>query len=185
MRRILGALAISAALLSPSVSWSQNHHQDPYLNGQTNESQIIKAVRHSLVMLPYYTIFDDLGFSVNGSSVTLEGAVTNPTLKADAGRVVKSVEGVTEVVNNIEVLPLSPMDWEVRHAVARAIYGAPGIGDRYGYQALPSIHIIVKNGNVMLEGVVASQFDKTLIYTRANSVPNVFKVTDNLQIVKS
>ena len=185
MKRILGALVLASGLVIPTTSWAQNHHDDPYLGGQTNESQIIKGVRHALVMLPYYSVFDDLGFTVNGSNVTLQGAVTNPTLKADAGRVVKRVEGVTEVTNNLDVLPLSPMDWQIRHAVANAIYGAPGIGDRYGYRALPSIHIIVKNGNVTLEGVVANKFDKTIVFTRANSVPNVFKVTDNLQIEKS
>ena len=126
-----------------------------------------------------------MGFRVNGSTVTLVGDVTRPTLKSDAEGVVKRIEGVTQVVNQVKVLPLSNMDWQVRRAVARAIYGDPQIGTRYGYQALPSIHIIVENGNVTLEGVVANQFDKNLINVRANSVPNVFKVTNNLQVEKS
>jgi hypothetical protein len=90
---------------------------------------------------------------------------------------------VTQVVNNIKVLPLSPLDWDIRRAMARAIYGDSSIGMRYGYQALPSIHIIVDNGHVTLEGVVDNQFDDTLIRTRANSVPNVFSVTDHLRVL--
>lgn len=135
-------------------------------------------------MLPYYSIFDDLAFRVDGSTVTLVGAVVRPTLKSDAEGVVKHIEGVTQVNNEIEVLPPSPMDNQIRHAVARAIYGDASIGDRYGYRSLPSIHIIVKNGNVTLEGVVANEGDKNLINIRANGVPNVFKVTNNLQIEK-
>ena len=94
----------------------------------------------------------------------------------------KRVEGVTNVVNNIEVLPLSPMDNEIRRAEYRAIYGDPQIGTRYGFNALPSIHIIVKNGHVVLEGVVANTADKNLIGIRANGVPNVFSVTNNLMV---
>jgi hyperosmotically inducible protein len=89
---------------------------------------------------------------------------------------------VSSVINNIEVLPLSPNDWQIRRAVARAIYGSPDIGDRYGNQALPSIHILVKNGNVTLEGVVANTFDKNLINVKANGVPGVFHVTNNLEV---
>jgi len=87
------------------------------------------------------------------------------------------------VINEIKVLPLSDMDWQIRRAEAKAIYGDPEIGTRYGYQALPSIHIIVENGHVTLEGVVDSQFDDTVIRTRANEVPNVFSVTDNLVVL--
>lgn len=150
--------------------------------GSPNESRLIQEVRHELLMLPYYTIFDDLGFRVNGSTVTLEGEVTNPVLKSDAENSVKHIEGVSNVVNNIEVLPLSPMDDQIRRAELRAIYGSPQIGDRYGFQALPPIHIIVKNGHVTLEGEVASQFDKDFINTKANGVPNVFSVQNDLVV---
>jgi BON domain-containing protein len=186
MRRIY-YLMVSAALLFLPASFAvgQNSHDDPYLQGSANESKLIQRVRHELLMLPYYSIFDDLGFRVNGSTVTLVGAVTRPTLKSDAEGVVKRIEGVTQVINQIKVLPLSPMDWQVRRAVAQAIYGDAQIGTRYGYQSLPSIHIIVENGHVTLEGVVANQFDKNLINVRANSVPNVFSVTNNLQVEKS
>ncbi|HEX4772059.1 MAG TPA: BON domain-containing protein [Bryobacteraceae bacterium] len=183
MQKILGHLLFSAILLMPALSSAQTRsHNDPYIPGASNEGKLVQEVRHQLVMLPYYTVFDDLGFRVDGSQVTLEGAVTNPTLKSDAEGVVKHIEGVTGVTNNIEVLPLSPMDWQIRRAVARAIYGDPSIGDRYGYQSLPPIHILVKNGNVNLEGYVGSTFDKNLINVRVNSVPNVFHVTNNLQV---
>src|SRR6267143_4673221 len=114
--------------------------------------RLVKEVRHELVMLPYYNVFDNLAFKVDGSTVTLLGQVTRPTLKSDAERVVKSIEGVERVVNNIEVLPLSPNDDRLRLAVYRAIYGDTTL-NRYGLQAVPPIHIIVKNGQVSLEGV--------------------------------
>lgn len=137
-------------------------------------------------MLPYYSIFDDLEFRLNGSVVTLEGACPPEVpwdIRKDAEAAVKRVKGVTQVINNIKLLPLSQMDWQVRRAVARAIYGDSEIGTRYGYQALPSIHIIVDNGHVTLKGVVDNTFDDTLIRTRANSVPNVFSVTDDLVVL--
>jgi hyperosmotically inducible protein len=161
---------------------AQTHHSDTFVPGSPDENKLIQEVRHQLVMLPYYSIFDDLGFRVEGTTVTLEGDVTRPVLKSDAENVVKRVEGVTNVVDNIQVLPVSDMDWQIRRAMARAIYGSPQIGDRYGYQALPSIHIIVKNGNVRLEGVVGSTFDKNFINVRANSVPGVFHVENDLQV---
>jgi hyperosmotically inducible protein len=133
-------------------------------------------------MLPYYGVFDDLAFRVDGDKVTLLGAVTRPTLKSDAANVVKRVEGVTQVDNQVEMLPLSSMDDQIRIAEYRAIYGDPTLSTRYGFRAVPSIHIIVKNGNVTLEGVVANQSDKDLINVRANGVPNVFKVTNDLQV---
>ncbi len=139
--------------------------------GPANEPQLAQQVRHALLMLPYYSIFDELSFSLNGGVVTLQGACPpDPpwNIKSDAEAAVKRVKGVTQVVNNIKTLPLSPMDWQIRRAEERAIYGDSEIGMRYGYQALPSIHIIVDNGHVTLTGVVDNQFDDTLIRTRAN-----------------
>ncbi|HLH02318.1 MAG TPA: BON domain-containing protein [Bryobacteraceae bacterium] len=184
MRRTLFSAIFSAMLVLPAAAVAQSSHNDSFVHGPANESRIAQEVRHQLIMLPYYTIFDDLGFNVQGSTVTLVGAVTRPTLKSDAENVVKHIEGVTQVVNQIKVLPVSDFDWQIRRALARAIYGDPQIGTRYGNQALPSIHIIVENGHVTLEGVVANAFDKNLIGMRANSVPNVFSVTNNLQVVK-
>jgi hyperosmotically inducible periplasmic protein len=171
-------LAVQMAFSAPRDS----KHNDAFIPGDTSENHIAQEVRHQLVMLPYYGIFDDIAFRVEGGKVTLLGQVSRPTLKSDAGNVVKRVEGVTEVDNQIEVLPLSPMDDQIRMAEYRAIFGDPTISTRYGYRALPSIHIIVKNGRVTLEGIVASQADKNLIGIRANGVPNVFAVTNSLQV---
>ena len=181
MYKSTGWAVVGLMILLPLAGLGQNtNHNDAFIPGQRGESRLIQEVRHQLVMLPYYTIFDDLAFRVNGSEVTLLGAVTNPVLKSDAQNVVKSIEEVTSVDNQIKVLPVSPIDWQIRRAMFRAIYGDPQIGDRYGHQALPPIHIIVDNGHVTLEGVVANQSDKNLINVRANSVPNVFSVTNNL-----
>ncbi|MCU1243062.1 MAG: transport-associated protein [Candidatus Acidoferrum typicum] len=154
------------------------------LSQETKSSQnIVREVRHQLLLLPYYTVFDNLAFKVDGDHVTLEGQVTNPTLKHDAEAAVKSIEGISGVTNNIEVLPPAPMDDQLRRALYRAIYGDPTLS-KYGWSSMPSIHIIVKNGHVFLEGVVDSEADKNLAGLRANSVPNVFEVKNNL-VVKS
>ncbi|HLI86811.1 MAG TPA: BON domain-containing protein [Bryobacteraceae bacterium] len=149
--------------------------------GNASETRIAQEVHHQLVLLPYYTVFDNLGYKIEGSTVTLTGQVTQPVTKDDAASAVKHIEGVTRVVNQIQVLPLSPMDWQIRRAEFRAIYGAPGF-EKYANQAVPPIHIIVDNGHVTLVGVVLNQMDKQLAYTRANAVPNVFSVTNELQV---
>jgi hyperosmotically inducible protein len=156
-------------------------HYDPYVNGSA-DSDVIRETRHRLLMLPYYGVFDDLGFSVNGGTVTLNGQVTRPTLKEDAGNTVKKVPGVTNVVNNIEVLPLSPNDDGARIAVYRAIYGDTALSSRYAYRAAPSIHIIVKNGHVRLEGMVANEMDKNIAGIRAKGVSGIFSVDNELQV---
>jgi hyperosmotically inducible periplasmic protein len=140
-------------------------------------------VRHGLVMLPYLNVFDDLSFRVDGSVVTLFGEVTQPVLKSDAQNVVKRIEGVTSVNNQIEVLPLSPMDSQIRIREYRTIFGYTPL-QRYGMGVIPSIHIIVKNGNVTLTGVVSTQADRQLAYMRANGVPGVFSVTNQIQVEK-
>ena len=145
------------------------------------QTSIEKAVRHELVMLPYYNIFDDLSFQVNGGRVTLTGEVTRPTLKSSAENVIKHLEGVTGVTNNIEVLPLSPMDNRIRIATYRSIYGFSAL-QRYALGAVPSIHIIVKNGNVTLTGVVANEGDRNIANIRANGVSGVFSVKNELRV---
>jgi hyperosmotically inducible protein len=149
--------------------------------GDRSAGRLAREVRHELVMLPYYGVFDNLAFRVDGNAVTLLGQVTRPTLKSDAEKVVKDVEGVERVTNNIEVLPLSPNDDRIRFAVYRAIYGDTALS-RYGYQAVPPIHIIVNNGKLTLEGVVATEADKNIANVRANGVPGVFSVTNNLRV---
>ncbi len=142
---------------------------------------LANSVRHQLVMLPYYSVFDNLAYRVDGNTVTLYGQVTRPTLKSDAGRVVQRLEGVEQVINKIEVLPLSPFDDRIRRAAYRSIFGFGGMY-RYAQGAVPSVHIIVDNGHVTLEGVVDNQGDKNLANIRANGVAGVFSVTNNLQV---
>jgi hyperosmotically inducible protein len=143
--------------------------------------RFVREIRHELVMLPYYGVFDNLAYRVDGYKVTLMGQVTRPTLKSDAERVVKDIEGVEQVVNNIEVLPLSPNDDRIRMAAYRTIYGHPAL-NRYSLSAVPPIHIIVKNGNIALEGVVANEGDKNIAGIQANSVQGAFGVTNNLRV---
>ena len=119
----------------------------------------------------------------DGSKVILSGKVVRPTLKTGAERVVRQIEGVTEVVNNIDVLSVSGQDDDIRRMTYRAIYGHPAL-DQYSLRAVPPIHIIVDKGNVTLEGVVNKKLDKQLAYTQANSVPGVFSVTNNLRLDK-
>lgn len=180
---ILRIAASSALVIAIGLAAKKDKdHNDAFMPGPAGESRIAREVRHELVTLPYYGVFDDLAFRVEGTTVVLLGQVSQPSLKSDAGNVTKRVEGVTNVVNEIQVLPLSPMDDQIRRAVYRAIYGDSALSTRYGFRALPSIHIIVKNGNVTLEGIVANDGDKNLINIRAKGVPNVFSLTDNLQV---
>jgi hyperosmotically inducible protein len=145
-------------------------------------STLAQKVRHELVMLPYFSVFDDLAFSIEGTdTVVLTGQVTRPILKSDAEGVTRRVAGVGKVVNNIEVLPLSPFDNSIRLAAYRAIFSRPGFA-KYAVQAVSPIRIIVKNGNITLNGFVGNQMDKTLADMAARSVPGAFSVTDNLKI---
>lgn len=146
------------------------------------QERIIKQVRHELVMLPYFTVFDNISYRVDGYNVTLMGQVVRPTLKSDAGNAVKHIEGVEKVDNQIEVLPTSIMDDHLRQRLFRVIYGYPGF-EKYAIQPQKPIRIIVKNGNVTLEGVVDSDGDKTIAGMRANQAAT-FSVTNNLQVVK-
>ena len=149
--------------------------------GGMGQDRVTREVRHELVMLPYYGVFDNLAYRVDGGTVRLYGQVTRPTLKNDAENVVKGIEGVTRVDNQIEVLPLSSMDDGIRIATYRTIFGKPGL-DRYAMQAVPPIHIIVSNGKVTLEGVVANESDKSQAGIYANTVSGVFSVTNNLRV---
>jgi osmotically-inducible protein OsmY len=183
MKVLTSCVFAGVLLLSPGfAAKNDKHHNDAFVRGEGNENRIAREVRHELVMLPYYGVFDDLAFRVDGGTVTLMGQVTRPTLKSDAEHVVRRIEGVTQVNNQIEVLPLSSMDDQTRMAVYRAIYGDTALSTRYGFRALPSIHIIVKNGQVTLEGVVANEGDRNIAVMRAKGVPNVFSVTDNLRV---
>jgi osmotically-inducible protein OsmY len=176
---------LMAAAMSLGLFQTGNAHgaqQSAKSQQETRGNQnLVKEVRHQLLLLPYYSVFDNLAFKVDGDRVTLEGQVVRPTLKSDAEAAVKSVEGVSGVTNNIEVLPTSGMDDQLRRALYRAIYGDPTL-NKYSWSSVASIHIIVKNGNVTLEGVVDNDSDKNVAGLRANGVPNVFSVTNNLRV---
>ncbi len=169
----------TAALASTAIQ----DHQTTGALSQKSLDRIIKEVRHELVMLPYYGVFDNLAYKVDADgTVTLLGQVSpvrGPVLKSDAEKAVKRIEGVEKVVNNIEVLPLSPNDDRIRRAAYRAIYGN-SVLSQYQLRAVPPIHIIVKNGNITLEGAVAREMDKNIAGIQANGVHGAFSVTNNL-----
>jgi len=147
------------------------------------EKRIQREVRHQLIMLPFLDVFDNLTYKVEGYNVTLGGQVTRPSLKSSAEAVVKRVEGVEKVDNQIEVLPPSPMDDRLRIRLFRSIYGYAPL-QRYALPVIKPIRIILKNGHVTLEGVVDSETDKNLVTLRAKSVPGTFSVTNNLAVEK-
>jgi hyperosmotically inducible protein len=182
MKKILAvtSLVLFASLLLPGQT-------QPVSPGQTSpeaESRIAREVRHEILMLPWYGVFDVIGFQVNGYNVTLTGSVVKPVTKSDAENAVKRIEGVQSVNNQIEVLPPSPMDDGLRVRLFRAIYGFPSL-EKYDLGTIKPIRIIVKNGHVALEGVVDNQADKDTAGIRANGVPGVFEVKNNLQVVPS
>ena len=149
---------------------------------QRGIERIVEEVHHQLVLLPFYGVFDNLAYKVSpDGTVTLLGQVVRPTLKSDAERVVKKIEGVERVDNQIQVLPTSPFDDQTRRANYRASSGNEVLS-QYALRAVPPIHIIVNNGHVTLEGVVARQMDKQIAEIQAKSVPNVFSVTNNLRV---
>lgn len=147
----------------------------------TEQQHLSKMVRHQLVMVPWYGVFDNLEYSINGGEVTLSGQVVRPITRSDAENAVKRLEGVTRVVDNITVLPLSNFDDHIRRAEYRAIFRDPVLS-RYSMGAVPSIHIIVNNGHVTLVGAVDRQMDANVARIRALGVPGVFSVTNNLHV---
>jgi len=177
MRRKYQNVALAVVLALASVPLFASNGPAP--------GDLSAQVRHQLLMNPYYTVFDDFGYSVDNATgvVTLTGNVTWPVAKNDAVQAVKHLPGVTKVIDNIQVLPLSPMDNQIRRAEYRAIFGYSDMY-RYAMGAIPSIHIVVDNGHVTLTGVVNSQADKDVANIRANSVPGVFSVTNNLRVAE-
>jgi len=174
-------LLVFASLLAVNPhGTAQDTQREPSPRAQ---ERITREVRHELLMLPYFGVFDYIAYKVDGYNVTLLGQVVRPTLKSDAENVVKHIEGVEKVDNQIEVLPLSPNDDRLRLRLFRAIYGFPGL-QKYELGVQKPIRIIVKNGHVTLEGVVDSEADKNLAGLRANTVSGTFSVTNNLQVVK-
>jgi hyperosmotically inducible protein len=174
--------AIVVLLMLSTLAFGQDQMAQRDQPSVRSEERIQREVRHELLMLPYFTVFDNIAYKVEGSTVTLLGQVVNPVVKSDAGNSVKHIEGVEKVDNQIEVLPLSPNDNRLRLQLFRAIYGYPAL-QRYALGVQKPIRIIVKNGHVTLEGVVDSEGDKNVAGLRANGVPGVFSVTNNLQVV--
>lgn len=172
-----------SATQSQSLS-AQDLNASPANEALSPESKdkLVREIRHELIMLPYYNVFDNLVFSLQGRHVTLSGQVTNSSVKNDAGNVVKRIEGVEGVTNNIEVLPPSSMDDRIRRQVYNSIYSY-GPLFKYGNMSVPPIHIIVKSGRITLEGVVDTEGDKNLAGMRANIVPGTFGVTNNLRVI--
>jgi len=148
---------------------------------KTEESQLSREIRHQLFVLPYYSVFDYITFTLEGDKVTLSGYVLRPTLRANAEAAVKSLEGVSSVKNLIEVLPKSSTDDGFRRAVYRAIFEDSTL-QRYAVSEVPVVHIILRNGEVALEGAVSSEAEKTLASTRASSVPGVSNVKNNISV---
>ncbi|MGB9490251.1 MAG: BON domain-containing protein [Terriglobales bacterium] len=174
----VSALALTLSLILSAAAYAQGGAA----LDQKSIDRITKEVRHELVMLPFYGVFDNLAYKVDpDGTVTLIGQVSRPTLKSDAAAAVKRIEGVTNVVNNLEVLPASITDDRIRRATYRAIYSNTALS-QYQLRAVPPIHIIVKNGRVTLEGAVATQMDKQIAGVQANTVHGVFEVTNNLQV---
>jgi BON domain-containing protein len=173
-------VAVILATLTLSLG-AQDNRQSGALS-QKGIDRIVREVHHELVMLPFYGVFDNLAYKVDpDGTVTLMGQVARPTLKSDAENVVKHIEGVEKVVNNIEVLPTSFNDDRIRRAVYRAIYGN-SVLSQYQLRAVPPIHIIVKGGHVTLEGVVARAMEKQVAGMQANGVSGVFSVTNDLRV---
>jgi hyperosmotically inducible protein len=187
---LFSALALVATLtVAPATSWTKTSELSSSVGRQTvmdaarTTEWLQSKVRHELLMMPYYSVFDHITYKVEGDRVELAGQVHKPTLKSGAARVVQLIEGVSSVTNNIEVLPLSPNDDRIRLGVYRAIYGSSALS-RYTLQPVPSIHIIVKNGQVTLEGVAANEMDKNIANIQAHSVPGVFSIAQNIVVEK-
>jgi hyperosmotically inducible protein len=174
---LIAVLGVVSFVSMPATA--QNNQRDQV--SSKSQDRITREVRHELLMLPYFGVFDNIAYKVNGDTVTLLGSVVRPSLKSDAENAVKHIEGVEKVDNQIEVLPPSSTDDRIRIAEFRAIYQYPSL-QKYELGVQKPIRIVVKNGRVTLEGVVDSEADKNLVGVRANGVPGVFSVTNNLQV---
>ncbi|MCU1326853.1 MAG: hypothetical protein JWN34_2223 [Bryobacterales bacterium] len=182
MKSLTITAIIFGAMLLPGAQAADDNRQPA-----SKADIVAREVRHELIMLPNLTLFDDLSYSIaggpnGGAIVTLTGSVTRPVLKSSAVNVVKRLESVDSVVDNIEVLPLSPNDDRIRMAVYRKVYGDNVLSTRYGFRAQPTIRIIVKNGNVRLTGVVANEGDKNIAGIRAREANGVFNVVNDLKV---
>ena len=174
-KQLRTGVLLSAAMVAGQFAFANNHNPTARMN------RIEQQTRHELVTLPFYSVFYHFEFRVDGSTVTLKAQVSRPILKSDAENVVKKIEGVETVSNQIQVLPPSFYDDNLRLALYRSIYGHSAL-QTLVVRPVPPIHIIVDNGNVVLEGAVANEMQKTIAGMQANSVSGVFSVTNNLRL---
>ena len=176
MKQAIFAFVVVAGLAAAPASPQRKSQPSPKFTQHAE-----KQIRHEILMLPYYDVFDVIGFKLDGYNVTLFGHVVNATLKSDAEHAIRKIEGIEKINNQIEILPPSPMDDGLRRQLFRAIYGYPPL-QHYGVGSNRPIHIIVDRGHVILEGFVDSAGDRNIVNIRANGVPGVFSVTNNLQV---
>ncbi len=175
MKKILSAALLSLLSVTPILAFPKTNAS------AAGATETLKQIRKTLVTLPFYGVFDHLAYSYEDGVVTLYGQVVRPTTRSAAERSVARLPGVEQVINRIEVLPLSSFDDQIRLATFRAIYRQPGL-DWLAIQAVPPIHIIVNRSHVTLEGIAPTSGDATRAYLAASSVPNVFSVTNNLRV---
>jgi hyperosmotically inducible periplasmic protein len=174
----VASAALFATCVTPAQTSAPRNPARPAENATTNLS---REIHHQILALPFYSVFDSINFVLEGHKVTLTGQVLRRTLKEHAQAAVKSIEGVDTVVDQIEVLPVSPTDDDLRRAIYRALYEDPVL-ERYATETVPPVHIIVKNGHVTLEGTLESVSDKNLAGARAATVPNVAGIKNDLQV---
>ena len=168
---------VTAAVLFAIPGFASQGTPNPVSN-----PNLERDVRHAINTLAYYGVFDELSFSIDDTGVvTLSGQVMQYTVHNSAISAVKHLAGVTRVEDKIEVLPLSPFDNGIRIRAYNAIYGYPALS-RYAINARPTIHIVVKNGNITLAGVVNNELDRTLAYNRLRALPGAFAVTNDLRL---
>jgi hyperosmotically inducible protein len=191
MKRFLHFALAGTFVLANGLALAQSMAPAPqvldtqgFSGDEASHARMVRSVRHELLMIPQLSIFDDLSYQVDGSTVTLLGEVRNPVIKDEAQAVVKHIEGVETIKNRIEILPVSFNDDRIRRQVAQALFHDPRLS-LYAIQPVPPIHIIVKNGHVDLQGVVRDQGDKNTAGIRANEVPGVFSVENDLRVEKS
>jgi hyperosmotically inducible protein len=183
---LAGLLLISGTVEAGKIYAQSNSTQlQSHPDRSQSQALVIDKVRHELLMISDYGVFDWLEARVlPNDSVVLRGQVTRPVTKSEAESRVKRIESVAKVVNKIEVLPVSQFDDQIRRQVYRAIYNFNSPLFQYSIQPVPPIHIIVNRGRVELKGAVLNNMDRQLAETYARQVPNVFEVTNQLQVEK-
>jgi hyperosmotically inducible protein len=181
-RYLAAVFALGLSFVAPALR-AQHPPSAKLAKGEpkSEENQLSREIRHQLFVLPYYSVFDYITFTLDADKVTLSGYVLRPTLRANAEAAVKSLEGVSSVKNLIEVLPKSSTDDDFRRAVYRAVFEDSTL-QRYAVPEVPIIHIILRNGEVTLEGAVSTDAEKTLASTRASSVTGISTVKNKISI---